>query len=54
MTLRCWTLPYQQKLGLEIAEDTRVLTKQDIIEIIRQFIQLINSKAEVDDIDHFI
>ena len=41
-----------KKLGLEIAEDTRVLTKQDIIEIIRQLIQLINSKAEVDDIDH--
>src|SRR5450432_922648 len=41
-----------KKLGLEIADDTRVLTKQDIIEIIRQLIQLINSKAEVDDIDH--
>ena len=41
-----------KKLGLEIAEDTRVLTMQDIIEIIRQLIQLINSKAEVDDIDH--
>jgi DNA-directed RNA polymerase subunit beta len=41
-----------KKLGLEIAEDTRVLTKLDIIEIIRQLIQLINSKAEVDDIDH--
>jgi DNA-directed RNA polymerase subunit beta len=41
-----------KKLGLEIAEDTRVLTKSDIIEIIRQLIQLINSKAEVDDIDH--
>ena len=41
-----------KKLGLEIADDTRVLTKADIIEIIRQLIQLINSKAEVDDIDH--
>jgi DNA-directed RNA polymerase subunit beta len=41
-----------KKLGLEIADDIRVLTKQDIIEIIRQLIQLINSKAEVDDIDH--
>jgi DNA-directed RNA polymerase subunit beta len=41
-----------KKLGLDIAEDTRVLTKADIIEIIRQLIQLINSKAEVDDIDH--
>lgn len=41
-----------KKLGLQIEEDIRVLTKQDIIEIIRQLIQLINSKAEVDDIDH--
>ncbi len=41
-----------KKLGLEIPEDTKVLTKADIIEIIRQLIQLINSKAEVDDIDH--
>src|SRR3982750_821234 len=41
-----------RKLGLEIPEDTKVLTKADIIEIIRQLIQLINSKAEVDDIDH--
>ncbi|HQV98975.1 MAG TPA: DNA-directed RNA polymerase subunit beta [Bacteroidia bacterium] len=41
-----------KKLGLEIADDVRVLTKSDIIEIIRQLIQLINSKAEVDDIDH--
>ncbi|HNQ60927.1 MAG TPA: DNA-directed RNA polymerase subunit beta [Bacteroidia bacterium] len=41
-----------KKLGLEIEDDIRVLTKADIIEIIRQLIQLINSKAEVDDIDH--
>ncbi|REK47434.1 MAG: DNA-directed RNA polymerase subunit beta [Bacteroidetes bacterium] len=41
-----------KKLGLEIEDDIRVLTKQDIIEIIRQLIQLVNSKAEVDDIDH--
>jgi DNA-directed RNA polymerase subunit beta len=41
-----------KKLGLEIAEDTKVLTKIDIIAIIRHLIQLINSKAEVDDIDH--
>ncbi len=41
-----------KKLGLEIAEDTKVLTKIDIISIIRHLIQLINSKAEVDDIDH--
>jgi DNA-directed RNA polymerase subunit beta len=41
-----------KKLGLQIAEDTKVLTKEDIIMIIRNLIQLINSKAEVDDIDH--
>ena len=40
------------KLNLNIADETRVLTKQDIIEIIRYLIQLINSKAIVDDIDH--
>jgi DNA-directed RNA polymerase subunit beta len=32
--------------------DIRVLTKEDIIEIIKYLIELINSKAEVDDIDH--
>jgi DNA-directed RNA polymerase subunit beta len=41
-----------RKLGLEIPEDTKVLTKQDIISIIKYLIQLINSKADVDDIDH--
>jgi len=41
-----------KKLGLQIAEDTKVLTKEDIIMIIRNLIQLINSKSEVDDIDH--
>ncbi len=41
-----------RKLNLEIPEETKVLTKQDIIEIIRYLIQLINSKATVDDIDH--
>ncbi|MGE0092538.1 MAG: DNA-directed RNA polymerase subunit beta, partial [Bacteroidales bacterium] len=40
------------KLNLDIPVDTRVLTKQDIIEIIKYLIQLINSKAMVDDIDH--
>ena len=40
------------KLNLNIPDETRVLTKQDIIEIIRYLIQLINSKAIVDDIDH--
>ena len=41
-----------QKLNLNIPNENRVLTKQDIIEIIRYLIQLINSKAVVDDIDH--
>ncbi len=41
-----------KKLGLEIAEDKRVLTKDDIITIIKYLIELVNSKAEVDDIDH--
>ena len=41
-----------KKLGLNISPDTRVLTNTDIIEIIKYLIQLINSKATVDDIDH--
>ncbi|MDQ3051879.1 MAG: DNA-directed RNA polymerase subunit beta [Bacteroidota bacterium] len=41
-----------RKLGLEIPSETKVLTKQDIISIIKYLIQLINSKADVDDIDH--
>ncbi|MCQ2161349.1 MAG: DNA-directed RNA polymerase subunit beta [Bacteroidales bacterium] len=41
-----------RKLGLDISEETRVLTQTDIIEIIKYLIQLINSKAFVDDIDH--
>ncbi len=41
-----------KKLGLDIGMDVKVLTKQDIISIIKYLIQLINSKAEVDDIDH--
>jgi len=41
-----------RKLNLSTSEDTMVLTKADIIEIIRYLIQLINSKATVDDIDH--
>ena len=40
------------KLGLDIDMDQRVLTKVDIITIIKYLIELINSKAEVDDIDH--
>ena len=41
-----------KKLGLSIDPDVRVLEKTDIIEIIKYLIQLINSKATVDDIDH--
>ena len=41
-----------KKLGLTTGEDVRVLTNNDIIEIIKYLIQLINSKAVVDDIDH--
>jgi DNA-directed RNA polymerase subunit beta len=41
-----------KKLVLETPQDTKVLTKQDIISIIKYLIELINSKAEVDDIDH--
>ncbi len=41
-----------KKLGLDIGMDTKVLTKNDIIEIIKYLIQLINSKTDVDDIDH--
>ncbi len=41
-----------RKLGLKIPADVRVLTKEDIIEIIKYLIQLIVSKANVDDIDH--
>jgi DNA-directed RNA polymerase subunit beta len=41
-----------KKLGLDIDMDERVLTKLDIITIIKYLIELINSKAEVDDIDH--
>ncbi len=41
-----------KKLNLTIDPATRVLTKTDIIEIIKYLIQLINSRATVDDIDH--
>ncbi len=40
------------KLGLDVDIDQKVLTKLDIITIIKYLIELINSKAEVDDIDH--
>ena len=40
------------KLKLDIDQDIKVLTKEDIITIIKYLIELINSKADVDDIDH--
>ena len=41
-----------RKLGLNIPEDVKVLTNEDIIAIIKYLIELANQKAEVDDIDH--
>jgi DNA-directed RNA polymerase subunit beta len=41
-----------KKLNLEIDIDTRILTNDDIIAIIKYLIQLVNSKTDVDDIDH--
>jgi len=40
------------KLGLNTSSDVKVLTKEDIIEIIKYLIELINSKTDIDDIDH--
>jgi DNA-directed RNA polymerase subunit beta len=41
-----------KKLDMNIDPETRVLTQQDIVEIIKYLIKLINSNATVDDIDH--
>ncbi|MFK8045292.1 MAG: DNA-directed RNA polymerase subunit beta, partial [Crocinitomicaceae bacterium] len=41
-----------KKLGLDTSIDQKVLTKDDIILIIKYLIELINSKTEIDDIDH--
>jgi len=41
-----------KKLGLDVEMDKQVLTKLDIITIVKYLIELINSKAEIDDIDH--
>ena len=41
-----------KKLNLQVEMDKQVLTKLDIITIIKYLIELINSKAEIDDIDH--
>ena len=41
-----------KKLSLDVDSEVRVLTKEDIIAIIKHLIQLVNSKTDVDDIDH--
>jgi len=41
-----------RKLGLTIPADVKVLTKEDIIAIIKYLVELLSSKAEIDDIDH--
>lgn len=41
-----------KKLGLDNTSDARILTRVDIISIIKYLIELVNSKADVDDIDH--
>jgi DNA-directed RNA polymerase subunit beta len=41
-----------KKLGLSVDSTTQVLTKDDILSIVKYLIELINSKAEIDDIDH--
>ncbi|MDR1338941.1 MAG: DNA-directed RNA polymerase subunit beta [Prevotellaceae bacterium] len=41
-----------RKLSLNSSPDLKILTREDIISIIKYLIQLINSKADVDDIDH--
>jgi DNA-directed RNA polymerase subunit beta len=41
-----------RKLGFETASEKRVLTKDDIIAIVKYLVQLTNGKAEIDDIDH--
>lgn len=41
-----------RKLGLDTDASTRVLTQNDIVEIIKYLVRLINNKATVDDIDH--
>ena len=41
-----------RKLGLDVNVDVRTLTKEDILKIITYLIDLVNTKADVDDIDH--
>jgi DNA-directed RNA polymerase subunit beta len=41
-----------RKLDIDIPRETLVLTKEDIIEIVKYLVRLMNQKAEIDDIDH--
>jgi len=41
-----------KKLGHDLGQDKKVLTKNDIIEIVKYLVRLTNAKAEIDDIDH--
>ena len=41
-----------RKLNLTIDDNIKVLTKEDIIAIIKYLVELLSSKAEIDDIDH--
>ena len=41
-----------KKLGLDTPSDVKVLTREDIVEIIKYLVELINAKSVVDDIDH--
>lgn len=41
-----------RKLGLDVSLDSKVLSKEDIISIIKYLVRLTNGKAEIDDIDH--
>ena len=41
-----------KKLGLDVDSNNQILTKEDIISIIKNLVELANSKTNVDDIDH--
>ncbi|XZF15866.1 DNA-directed RNA polymerase subunit beta [Chitinophagaceae bacterium MMS25-I14] len=41
-----------RKLGIDVSLDSKVLSKADIISIIKYLVRLTNGKAEIDDIDH--
>ena len=41
-----------KKLGHDLTQEKKVLTKNDIIEIVKYLVRLTNAKAEIDDIDH--